>query len=46
MAAGWTVVLESEVPGADCPEGAGKSLLYFHRQIDDLAEPPGPGHAI
>ena len=38
MAAGWSVILESEVPGAACAEGTGKSLLYFHRHIGDLAE--------
>ena len=38
MAAGWSVVLESDLVGAAVPAGAGKSLLYFHRQIDAVAE--------
>jgi hypothetical protein len=38
MAAGWSVILEGEVPGIAPAAGSGKSLLYFQRQIDDLAK--------
>src|SRR5262245_57532357 len=36
MAAGWSVVLEHQAAAADAK--GGKALLYYHRQIDDLAE--------
>jgi hypothetical protein len=36
MAAGWSVVLEERT--ADKDVKGGKALLYYHRQIDDLAE--------
>jgi hypothetical protein len=37
MAGGWYVLLERDVPGLDISADGGKSLLYFHRQIDDLS---------
>ena len=37
MSQGWRVVLEQEISGID-PSGGGKALLYYHRQIDELAE--------
>lgn len=37
MAAGWTVVYESDVPAPSYGPTAGKSLLYYHHQIDELA---------
>jgi len=37
MAAGWSVVLENQAAAAVDAKG-GKALLYYHRQIDDLAE--------
>lgn len=37
MAAGWTVVLETPIAGGLPASAAGKSLLYYQRQIDDLA---------
>ncbi len=36
MAAGWSVVLEHQGAAADAK--GGKALLYYHRQIDNLAE--------
>lgn len=36
MAAGWSVILEREVAIATNPS-AGRSLLYYQRQIDELA---------
>src|SRR5205823_8538515 len=37
MAGGWSVILESSESGAQVAAGAGKSLLYYQRHIDDLA---------
>lgn len=37
MASGWRVVLQKEVP-ADQTADTGKALLYYQRQIDELAE--------
>src|SRR5262245_49463349 len=37
MAAGWSVVLENRAAPAVDAKG-GKALLYYHRQIDELAE--------
>ena len=36
MAAGWSVILEQGE--SEIALGAGKSLFYYHRHIDDLAE--------
>jgi hypothetical protein len=36
MAAGWSVVLENRSAAVDAK--GGKALLYYHRQIDELAE--------
>jgi hypothetical protein len=38
MASGWRVVLEQELPANAAPADTGKALLYFQRQIDELAE--------
>ncbi len=38
MASGWRVMLQQELPGEAAIADTGKALLYFHRQIDDLAE--------
>jgi len=35
---GWYVLLERELPGSGSPPESGKALLYFHHQIDELAE--------
>ena len=37
MAGGWHVLLESDLPGVTPSPDAGKALLYYHHQIDDLA---------
>src|SRR5262245_17223357 len=37
MAGGWHVLLESDLPGVQPSPDAGKALLYYHHQIDDLA---------
>lgn len=37
MSHGWRVVLQQELAGEVNAE-SGKSLLYYHRQIDELAE--------
>lgn len=37
MAGGWHVLLESDLPGVSPSRDAGKALLYYHHQIDDLA---------
>jgi hypothetical protein len=37
MAGGWHVLLESDLPGVAVSTDAGKALLYYHHQIDDLA---------
>lgn len=37
MSHGWRVVLQQEVAGAEADAG-GKALLYYHRQIDELAD--------
>ncbi len=38
MSSGWRVILEREVPGLSIPSAAGRSLLYYQRQIDELAQ--------
>jgi len=38
MSNGWRVILEREVTGGSAPTPAGRSLLYYQRQIDELAE--------
>ncbi len=37
MAAGWTVIYESAIASPTLGATAGKSLLYYHHQIDELA---------
>jgi hypothetical protein len=37
MAGGWYVLLERDLPGVEVSTDGGRALLYFHRQIDDLA---------
>ena len=41
MAGGWHVLLESDLPGVHPSPDAGKALLYYHHQIDDLASELG-----
>ncbi len=41
MSKGWSVILEREVVGMTEPTAAGRSLLYYQRQIDELAEKLG-----
>jgi len=38
MAGGWHVRLERDLPGVEISSDAGKALLYYQRQIDELAE--------
>ncbi len=38
MSHGWRVVLQQETAGVEVSAEAGRSLLYYHRQIDELAE--------
>jgi hypothetical protein len=38
MASGWRVVLQQELPGELAAADTGKALLYYQRQIDELAE--------
>lgn len=38
MSRGWRVVLQQELAGVELVADAGKALLYYHRQIDELAE--------
>src|SRR5437870_1715057 len=37
MAGGWYVLLQRELADLEVSTGGGRALLYFHRQIDDLA---------
>jgi|DewCreStandDraft_4_1066084.scaffolds.fasta_scaffold123532_2 hypothetical protein len=41
MASGWTVVYEIDVGAPRLGSAAGKSLLYYHHQIDELARQLG-----
>lgn len=41
MAGGWHVLLESDLPDVHPSPDAGKALLYYHHQIDDLATDVG-----
>jgi hypothetical protein len=37
VAGGWHVLLETDLPGVEISPDAGKALLYYHHQIDELA---------
>jgi hypothetical protein len=41
MSNGWCVILEREIDGVTVASTAGRSLLYYQRQIDELAEKLG-----
>src|SRR5262245_12771877 len=38
MAAGWFVVTDQQQPGPAPAGDSGRALLFYHRQIDELAE--------
>jgi hypothetical protein len=38
MAGGWHVRLERELAGVEIDAELGKAILYYHHQIDELAE--------